>query len=75
MATLLRFSRQSRTILSYVARSRSKCIPCCQISTSDKKTDVVANVEPPMTAPMPKSQELKELEEHFADTDTRKLKA
>ena len=74
MATLLRFSRQSRLLLSNLAKSRTKFVSCCQISTSEKKKDVVANVEPPITAPQPKSQELKELEEHFADADPAKLK-
>ena len=73
MATLLRFSRHSRLLFNNLAKSRTKYVSCCQISTSDKKKDV-ANVEPPMTAPQPKSQELKELEEHFADADPNKLK-
>ena len=74
MATLLRFSRHSRLILNNLARSRTKHLPCCQISTSDKKKDVLTNVEPPMTQPQQKSDELKELEEHFADADPSKLK-
>ena len=74
MATLFRFSRHSRLILNNLARSRTKHLPCCQISTSDKKKDVLTNVEPPMTQPQQKSDELKELEEHFADADPSKLK-
>ena len=74
MATLLRFSRHSRIIFNNLARSRTKCLPCCQISTSDKKKDVLTHVEPPMTQPQHKSEELKELEEHFADADPNKLK-
>ena len=74
MATLLRFSRHSRIIFNNLARSRTKHLPCCQISTSDKKKDVLTHVEPPMTQPQHKTDELKELEEHFADADPHKLK-
>merc|ERR1711963_356312 len=66
MATMLRaLARQGRTLHKLSASSQRLLVqPSCFISTSKKNKDVAMPVET-----MPKSEELKKLEEHFADTD------
>ncbi|KAK3584367.1 hypothetical protein CHS0354_010152 [Potamilus streckersoni] len=66
MATLLRsVARQGRFIATAAVRRQ---IPACFISTSNKKKDVVSHTDvTPMESP--KSEELKQLEKHFANDD------
>eukprot|EP00745_Piridium_sociabile_P030388 TRINITY_DN50379_c0_g2_i1.p1 TRINITY_DN50379_c0_g2~~TRINITY_DN50379_c0_g2_i1.p1 ORF type:complete len:181 (+),score=30.81 TRINITY_DN50379_c0_g2_i1:46-543(+) len=57
-------ARQGRSLNQlYALRQRLLIQPACFISTSKKNKDVAVPVQP-----MPKSEELKKLEEHFADT-------
>ena len=58
-------SRQGRTLHQLHALTRQPLLqPACFISTSKKNKDVAVPVNP-----MPKSGELKKLEEHFADSN------
>jgi len=62
MATMLRaLARQGRALHRFQTLRQQ---PSCFITTSKKNKDFAAPVEA-----MPKSDELKKLEEHFADTD------
>ena len=57
-------ARQGRTLNQLnILRRQLLVQPACCISTSKKNKDVAVSVQP-----MPKSEELRKLEEHFADT-------
>lgn len=66
MATIWRaLARQGRALNQlHALRRQLLAQPSCFISTSKKNKDIAVPVQP-----MPKSEELKKLEEHFADTD------
>ncbi|XP_060580470.1 NADH dehydrogenase [ubiquinone] 1 beta subcomplex subunit 11, mitochondrial-like [Ruditapes philippinarum] len=71
MATLQRLARPCRQILKNYARNRVPMNSCRMITTSGKNKDIASTGNESLVE---KSQELKDLEEHFGDANPERLK-